>query len=290
MSNIIGKVNDRHFLLGKFPSIDALPPGSYTYDQNGFGVSFLVSDQSSEGIIDFNRSQHRLFAIVDHFWKSASRYRDMAVPHKTGILLHGVPGSGKTAVMRKAIAQTIAFGGYALQLGDINELPEAISAIRDRGIGTPILVYSDDLDDWLGRRSSHEVDLTHVMDGVESVMNGVMFVATTNSLHHISDRLRRPGRFDYIVEIATPSHDERAAFIAALWRLPVDNVSVQALAADTEGRGIAELRQLALQRYIYGLEHFTEPGMAVDLVAIAEGLYNPERIATSKQVVTVAAV
>jgi SpoVK/Ycf46/Vps4 family AAA+-type ATPase len=215
---------------------------------------------SGEPIRSCNASQERLFRVVERFWASAERYAAMGVPHKTGILLHGLPGTGKTVVLRKAIDQTIQAGGFALKLGALNELPRAIQAIRHHYPTAPILIYQDDMDSWLERDSDHEVDLTHMMDGTGSELNGCLVLGTTNHIEKFSDRLKRPGRFDHVVEIDPPALEERQSYLSELWKLPFNHPAVVETARVTEGHVLASIRGVAISRFLDGLENYEQQG------------------------------
>lgn len=254
MPNVIGDIKGGKFLLASFEASAALKPGAYRYDMCSLGCIMFTEEMSGEAIRECNSSQEALFRIIDKFWASAKRYAEMGVPHKTGVLLHGVPGTGKTVVLRKAIALTVQAGGFAIKLGSLSELPQCIGHIRHHYPSAPVLVYCDDMDSWLRRDHDHEVELTHLMDGTGKELDGCMVIATTNHLEQFSERLRRPGRFDYVVEIDPPNQEERQKYLAEIWKVPFNHKACEAVAAGTEGVVLSTLRAVAIQAYIHGLD------------------------------------
>lgn len=181
----------------------------------------------------------------------------LGIRQSRGILLHGPPGCGKTSLVRIAAAST-GYKFIALSAATIYScyLGEAERIIRDNFEDarnhTPSILFIDEIDAIAGRRGGgggNEVSLRVLatvlteLDGVRN-SDGVIVIGATNRLHEVDAALRRPGRFDDIVECALPSFRERAE-IAAVWcgrGTRVDpEVDVESIARRTEGWNGAQI-------------------------------------------------
>lgn len=183
---------------------------------------------------------------IKEFWERRDRYKAKGVVHKRGILMEGPPGSGKTSNSELVIDLfTNEFDGIVL-LG-VDSVALGLQLIRKREPNRPIMVVIEDIDSVV--RSSEE-QLLNLLDGNEQ-FDGVVFVATTNHLERLPDRIaNRPSRFDLVVKIGLPSKEARAAFIAAK-EPKLDTARVDQLAEATEGYSIAHLKELLILTEVY---------------------------------------
>ena len=161
------------------------------------------------------------------FLKQSARLSRMGIPRKRGVILAGHPGTGKTIICKALMAR--ASRKYTCITTDPNFIDEPIYI---RGVYAlaaalqPAMLFIEDLDQigqdrsafpWRGGGSALNT-LLEVMDGVENCA-GVITVATTNSLDSMDDALiRRPSRFDRIIELPHPDLDKRLNIIESLSR------------------------------------------------------------------------
>lgn len=140
-----------------------------------------------------------------------------------GILLYGLPGTGKT-LLAKAVANEsgvnfISIKGPQLISRYVGESERGVREIFKKAKQvSPTILFVDEIDSLLPKRGSSSTD-AHVtervisqflteMDGIEE-LKGVMVLAATNRLDLIDPALLRSGRFDLLLDVPKPDNKTR---------------------------------------------------------------------------------
>lgn len=136
-------------------------------------------------------------------------------PHK-GILLYGPPGCGKT-MLAKAIANEINAHFIIVNGPDIlnKYLGESEANLRkvfeEAKKKKPSIIYFDEFDSISTRRDTDDhLSSSTVVNQLLTLIDGmdekkVCCIASTNRIDMIDEAIKRPGRFDYVIEIEKPS-------------------------------------------------------------------------------------
>ena len=177
-----------------------------------------------------------------------------------GILLVGLPGTGKTmfakAVATETEANFISVKGPEVLSKWVGESEKAIrETFRKARMATPCVIFIDEIDSIAPHRGGGEdgnrvtervVDtLLTEMDGLTGLKN-VVVIAATNRPDMLDPALLRGGRFDRIIEIPTPDDKARLdIFKIHTKAMPLaKGVDVSDFAKKTEGYTGADIENI----------------------------------------------
>lgn len=154
------------------------------------------------------------------FVKGKEDCRRLGIPHKLSMILHGMPGSGKTSIIR-ALAAEFDLNVCTLDLSCISDR-ELMSAVGSVPRNSILLIEDFDSASHLKSRQMSDAGISggllslanigtlsgvlNALDGVAS-LNDVVVMMTTNHLEQIDPALIRPGRIDHVVELPAPGDD-----------------------------------------------------------------------------------
>jgi chaperone BCS1 len=156
-----------------------------------------------------------IIAKIDSFVASKQRYIDFGRPYKINFLLAGVPGAGKTSLV-KALAlkykRNVKVLNFSKCLTDENLMSLMSEVVNDE------IILMEDIDAFFVNRETNGTNvsfsaLLNIMDGTMMKGNGTMMFLTANNASCLDKALIRPGRIDHIVRFDYPTINEiREAF------------------------------------------------------------------------------
>lgn len=209
---------DTHYLAPKEDGIPthSIPPGIYECYMHPYSPGFLLKEMkiNSDEIIDVpDTAGDEIMLEIDLFLSDKVRenFERYKYLHKRGILLHGPQGTGKSVIVLNLMRKMTERGGIALFNPSPGMLSECISAIRDIEPSREILVAWEEFDSLL---NNYEPTVLQILDGQKQFSN-VVFVATTNYIDSISDRVKnRPGRFATVKYVGPLSREARTIILS----------------------------------------------------------------------------
>ncbi|MCJ7444667.1 MAG: proteasome-activating nucleotidase [Methanotrichaceae archaeon] len=207
-------------------------------------------------------------------------FREIGIEPPRGVLLFGLPGTGKTllakAVAHESKATFIHMSGSELVHKFIGEGAQLVRDIfqmaRDKA---PSIIFIDEIDavgsirTHDGTTGSAEVNRTMMqllaeMDGFRS-RGDVRIIAATNRIDILDPALLRPGRFDRIIEISMPTVEARHKILlihaSNMKRLNVDFLEI---AKQTEGASGADLKAIVVEAGMNALRRNANAADALD--------------------------
>ncbi|CAD6573434.1 MAG: hypothetical protein ASARMPREDX12_006022 [Alectoria sarmentosa] len=191
---------------------------------------------------------------VEGFFDHRDDYKQFDVPWKRGIILHGLPGNGKTISVKALMhglatrpdpIPTLYVKSTAGEYVTIYGIRQIFKKARKTA---PCLLIFEDLDSMI-TEDTRSFFLNEV-DGLES-NDGIMMIGSTNYLEKLDAGItKRPSRFDRKYHFDLPAAPERARY-CEYWRSRLaDNEAIQfppslcsAIAGITDGFSFAYLQE-----------------------------------------------
>lgn len=189
--------------------------------------------------------------------KFAEIFRAVKTRPPKGILLYGLPGTGKTLIAKALATESevnfIAVKGPELINQYVGESERGVREIFKKARqAAPTILFLDEIDSLVPKRSRESTgagvtervisQLLTEMDGIEE-LQGVLVLAATNRLDLVEPALLRSGRFDLVLEIPGPDRKAREAIFAihTQSRLFAADTDISMLAEKTEGMTGADI-------------------------------------------------
>jgi proteasome regulatory subunit len=191
-------------------------------------------------------------------------FEDIGIEPPRGVLLYGLPGTGKTmlakAVAHESKATFIHMSGSELVHKFIGEGAQLVRDIfqmaREKA---PSIIFIDEIDavgsirTHDGTTGSAEVNRTMMqllaeMDGFRT-RGDIKIIAATNRIDILDPALLRPGRFDRIIEIPMPGLEGRLRILEIHSRKMKkdDDVVLEEIAKATEEASGADLKAIVVE-------------------------------------------
>jgi proteasome regulatory subunit len=191
-------------------------------------------------------------------------FADMGIEPPRGVLLYGLPGTGKTmlakAVAHESMATFIHMSGSELVHKFIGEGAQLVRDIfqmaREKA---PAILFIDEIDavgsirTHDGTTGSAEVNRTMMqllaeMDGFRT-RGDIKIIAATNRIDILDPALLRPGRFDRIIEIPMPNLDGRHKILQIHSKnmKKADDVDLLEIAEVAEDASGADLKAIVVE-------------------------------------------
>jgi ATPase family associated with various cellular activities (AAA) len=198
----------------------------------------------SDSVVNLIRKDFETFLEREQ-WFQAHR-----LPFRRGYLFYGPAGNGKTSVIR-AMLNGGKLDGHSIALFSEKTDDYYLERMFQLAASNaPSLVVLEDIDRAFPQMPSQlaptKVSLSHLLNCLDGLatQEGVVVVATANNPTALDSAiLRRPGRFDRVVEFPAPDSGLRATYFRKF--IPnLTEAEVRDCAEQSEGLSFAQLREV----------------------------------------------
>ena len=201
----------------------------YIYIPNKYGEWTIYNNipkRSIDSIYLDEKIKDKIICDIRNFMENEKEYDRFGIPYKRTYMLTGIPGSGKTSMI-KAICNQIGYSLSLLSLQKEFDNNSLLNAFRSLEKNTILLL--EDIDCIFQQRKSSSDNplisfssLINILDGV-LYKHGIIIFITTNHPETLDHALMRMGRIDMIVQLNYPrEQDIRKLFFDLNEKHPID--------------------------------------------------------------------
>ncbi len=188
---------------------DEVPAGRIDIQSSMMGLNFSLARKGTTGNerLEYLPGSPAQVIVDDvrQFVRGREKFAALGLGYKRGYLMHGPPGTGKSAAVQMVIDELVREHN-AVVPNTSNCSQEHIDALRGL-VGPDRLIVGivEEIDESCGR------DVLSMLDGTRCT--NVVFLATTNFLDRLPARIsKRPGRFDRVVDVSAYPEESRRAY------------------------------------------------------------------------------
>ncbi|RSH86932.1 hypothetical protein EHS25_003419 [Saitozyma podzolica] len=200
-------------------------------------------------------------------------YLHTGVPRPRGVLLHGVPGGGKTQLVKCLAGELglpfLSVSAPSIVSGMSGESEKTLRETFDEAKKlAPCILFLDEVDAITPKRETAQremerrivAQLLTCMDDLATSEEPVVIIGATNRPDSLDPALRRAGRFDHEIEMGVPSVEGREEILRVLCsnlRMSGD-VDFRWLAKSTPGYVGADLTSLTTEAGVTAVKRIFE--------------------------------
>jgi chaperone BCS1 len=184
----------------------------FTCDKYGeWSVYSKIPNRKLDTIYTDNKIKDQLKTDITNFIGNEQDYNKFGIPYKRTYLLTGIPGSGKTSIIKSICCE---FGYHLSMLSICKEFDNNSLMYAFKHIPKKTILLIEDVDCMFEKRNGTQDNplvtfssLLNILDGV-LYKHGLIIVITTNHPERLDRSIMRMGRIDIIIEMNYPRKEE----------------------------------------------------------------------------------
>ncbi|GAW78947.1 cell division cycle ATPase [Plasmodium gonderi] len=223
-----------------------------------------TDDITYEDLGGMKKQLNKIRELIELPLKYPEIFISIGISAPKGVLMHGIPGTGKTSIAKAIANESNAYcyiiNGPEIMSKHIGESEQKLRKIfKKASEKTPCIIFIDEIDSIANKRSKSNNELEKrvvsqlltLMDGLKK-NNNVLVLAATNRPNSIDPALRRFGRFDREIEIPVPDEQGRyEILLTKTKKMKLDaDVNLRKIAKECHGYVGADLAQLCFEAAI----------------------------------------
>lgn len=225
-------------------------------------------------------------------------YQEMGIRPPKGVILYGLPGTGKTLLAKAVANQTSAtflrvVGTELIQeyLGEGPKLVRELFRVAD--MHAPSIIFIDEIDAIGGKRYNTSsagrrevqrtmLELLNQLDGFDA-RNDIKVIMATNKIEALDPALIRPGRIDRKIEFGMPdAATKKKIFDIHTSRMTLDpSVNIECLITSKEDLSGADIKAICTEAGMIALRERRKTVTMKDFVAAREKVFFSKQNVTS---------
>lgn len=242
-----------------------IKPGFYTFTQDASGVKTTKVEFRKRDLLEDVSSTKSIISEARLFFGKLDVYERLNRPKKRGVLLYSAPGLGKSSSIEKfCVDFANEDPGTVVIVWPTSDI-EADSIVHffthraDYALEcTRVILIIEDIG---GREPGDYRSAQGVNSGLLNLLDGIgvtfklptFIVATTNHPESLLQSLAdRPGRFDRLIKLEPPTHDEKIRLMAFISKRELTDEEKECIGRKgTEDFSVAHLEEIAVRSLLH---------------------------------------
>lgn len=241
---------------GSVEIIEKIPAGVYEVSNiGGMMVKLCYSPvKELEKYISFSGGTvEKVLKKTEKFFSEETKrkHSELGIAHKTGFILHGIPGTGKTVTVNIIMKNLVEkYGALCLVMNSRDSVALIRMALNElETMGKPMVLFVDECESAFEKEENAWLTL---LDGAGS-LNNFITIGCTNFLEEISSRIRRPSRIEYFIEVECLEQEVAQQYLEGkLAKMPKDLKAAIAYEAVEAKVTMDEYKNAVKEFYING--------------------------------------